>query len=226
MVLLSIMPERAFILPMTFQNRILSYGVKPADQFLANPANPRIHPQFQRQVMQAALSTVGFVAPVIETRDGYLLDGHERIFQALEDNSEVPYVVVDMDSSDPDAAYVLATFDPITSLANYDAGRLDELLKEVNSDNAAVQQMLAQVGTSAGLYVPGQSPYDEWQGMPEFEQENQLGLKQIIVHFNSEADVQAFATLIEQTITMQTKYIWYPKQDKLNAKVLIATDES
>jgi hypothetical protein len=137
-----------------FENRILSYGVKPADQFLANPANPRIHPQFQRGVMKAALTTVGFVAPVIETRDGYLLDGHERIFQALENNSDVPFIVLDMDSDDPDAAYVLATFDPITSLAKYDTDKLNQLLAAVNSDQVVIQQMLSELGLQAIMLPP------------------------------------------------------------------------
>lgn len=72
---------------MAFENRIISYGEKPADQFTANPLNPRLHPQFQREVMQAALTELGWLAPVIENkRTGYLIDGHERVMQALLNN--------------------------------------------------------------------------------------------------------------------------------------------
>lgn len=70
------------------------------------------------------------------------------------------------------------------------------------------------------------NPYDEWVGMPEFEQEDQLGLKSVIVHFETEDDIAAFAKIVGQPITMSTKYIWYPKQEKLNAKALRVTDES
>lgn len=133
-----------------FRNRIIEYGVKPADQFTANPSNPRVHPEFQRNVMKSALETVGFVAPVIEARNGYLLDGHERVYQALgNDNAPVPYVVVDVD--DDEADYVLATFDPITGLATYDRDILSGLLENVNSDNEAVQQMLADLAKTAGI---------------------------------------------------------------------------
>ena len=142
-----------------FRNRIVDYGVKPADQFLANPKNARLHPQFQRDVMNAALTEVGFVAPVIESKSGVLLDGHERIWQALQnDNAPVPYVVVDVDEAEED--YVLATFDPITSLANYDAKLLDALLQEVNSDAPAVQEMLAKLADDAGLYQGGSGAED------------------------------------------------------------------
>lgn len=137
--------------PTGYRNRIIDYGVKPADQFLANPKNARVHPQFQRDVMKAALEEVGFVAPVIESKSGVLLDGHERIWQALQrDNAPVPFVVVDVDEAEED--YVLATFDPITSLANYDAKLLDDLLRDVNSDQPAIQQMLAELAENSGLY--------------------------------------------------------------------------
>lgn len=151
----------------TFRNRIIDYGVKPADQFLANPKNARVHPQFQRDVMKAALEEVGFVAPVIESKSGVLLDGHERIWQAMQnDNAAVPFVVVDVDEAEED--YVLATFDPITSLANYDARLLDDLLRDVNSDQPAIQQMLAELAEHNGLLgemngVGDSSPVD----MPE-----------------------------------------------------------
>jgi hypothetical protein len=128
--------------PAAFANRIIKFGVKPADQFLANPKNPRTHPAFQRQAMEEALKKVGFVAPVVETTDGYLLDGHERIYQALVKNSDVPYVVVDIHSDDPDADFVLATFDPLGALASYDTNQLDELMQGVDAEGEALKKML------------------------------------------------------------------------------------
>lgn len=147
---------------MAFQNRIIEYGVKPADQFLAHPKNARIHPQFQREAMKAALDTVGFVAPVLEAKSGYLVDGHERIWAALQNgNADVPYVRLDIDEDEE--AYVLATFDPLTGLAMYDAELLDGLLQEVNSDNPAIQQMLSELAEGNGLYYGDQ---DEPPGDP------------------------------------------------------------
>lgn len=129
-----------------FHNRILSYGTKPAEQFTANPRNPRVHPQFQREVMRAALETLGWLAPVIENaRTGYLIDGHERVMQALQNNEEVPYVTVDLDETEE--ATALATFDPIGALATYDAAVLDDLLREVATDNPALDKMLSELAT-------------------------------------------------------------------------------
>jgi hypothetical protein len=167
---------------MTFRNRILNYGVKPADQFLAHPRNARLHPQFQRDAMSAALNEVGFVAPVLEAKSGYLVDGHERIWQALQNNNAlVPYVTLDIDETEE--LYVLATFDPLTSLANYDTQMLDNLLQEVNSDSPAIQQMLS------GLYSANISyEHTESGNSPDEQLDIYLNatIKQVVLLFSNE----------------------------------------
>jgi len=130
---------------MPFKNRIIAYGTKAADQFAANPDNPRLHPQFQRDVMQAALSELGWLAPVVENaRTGYLIDGHERVMQALLDNESVPYIQVDL--SPAEELLALATFDPIGELAYYDPEQVNQLLGQISIDNPPLQRLLNQLG--------------------------------------------------------------------------------
>jgi hypothetical protein len=64
------------------------------------------------------------------------------------------------------------------------------------------------------LFDCGRQPtwQEEWQDMPEFVQENQEPYQTIIIHFETEEDVEGFAKLINQNITCMTKYIYYPKQ--------------
>ena len=52
---------------------------------------------------------------------------------------------------------------------------------------------------------------EEWQGMPGFVQEDQSPFKTIYVHFENRQDINKFAKLVGQTITIKTKSIWYPK---------------
>ena len=52
---------------------------------------------------------------------------------------------------------------------------------------------------------------EEWQGMPEFIQEDQEPFKTISVHFEKQEDVDAFAKLVDQKINTKTHFIWYPK---------------
>jgi hypothetical protein len=55
---------------------------------------------------------------------------------------------------------------------------------------------------------------EEWQGMPEFVQEDLEAKHKIIVSFNNYEDVRLFSELINQKLTYKTKSIWYPEQKK------------
>lgn len=50
----------------------------------------------------------------------------------------------------------------------------------------------------------------EWIGMPEFVQHDLTPWKQIQISFMSPGDMQDFADLIGQTITPNTRIIWFP----------------
>jgi hypothetical protein len=54
---------------------------------------------------------------------------------------------------------------------------------------------------------------DQWQGMPEFNQQDQMPWQSIKVHFRNREDQQAFARLVGQTVTDNTRSIWYPQAD-------------
>ena len=141
-----------------WQNRIIGEGEQPASQFTANPNNWRKHPQAQRDAMKGALTEIGWVQRVIvNKRTGYLVDGHERVWEALQNGDQpVPYVEVDL--SEQEEAYVLATLDPLAAMADADGVQLRALLDEVQSEDAAVQAMLAKLGADTGAVVPDFQP--------------------------------------------------------------------
>jgi len=149
-----------------WQNRIVGYGVKRADQFQAHPRNYRKHPKHQRSALAASLKGVGWVDAVTENaRTGNLLDGHERIWQALEqgDGTPVPYITVDL--SEEEELLVLATFDPITQMAQTDAAMLESLLSDLRQTpmiqadeqlNALLHQVAADANVPYGEFdTPG-----------------------------------------------------------------------
>ena len=127
----------------TWKNRIVGEGEQPASQFITNPDNWRTHPQHQRDAMRGALNEVGWVQRVIvNRRTGYLVDGHERVWQALQNgDAAVPYVEVDL--SEAEEAYVLATLDPIGAMAKADDAKLRALLQEVDTQEDAINALLS-----------------------------------------------------------------------------------
>lgn len=50
----------------------------------------------------------------------------------------------------------------------------------------------------------------EWRGMPQFNQPDNGAFRQIIISFDDQAGIDAFAKAIGQTLTDKTKSVWYP----------------
>jgi len=53
----------------------------------------------------------------------------------------------------------------------------------------------------------------EWEGMPEFKQEDLTPFQSVLVHFETKEDREAFEELLAQQITDTTKYIWFPEAE-------------
>ena len=53
-----------------------------------------------------------------------------------------------------------------------------------------------------------------WQNMPTFDQKDKAAQRQIIISFDNDDDVRAFAKLIDQSITDKTKSLWFPYREK------------
>lgn len=135
-----------------WQNRIVKYGEQPANQFLAHELNARRHPGKQRDALRGSLNAVGWVAPVIvSAKTGKILDGHARVEEALSQSEESPVPFVEVDVSENEERTILATFDPITGLATYEREALDALLREVDTGEAALQEMLSELAAKEGL---------------------------------------------------------------------------
>lgn len=53
----------------------------------------------------------------------------------------------------------------------------------------------------------------EWQGMPEFRNEDLEPERSLIVHFESAADVRKFAEAIGQPVGPNVKSLWFPEAE-------------
>lgn len=142
----------------TWLNRITRYSEEAPDQLLANPRNWRLHPQQQQDALTGALNDLGWLAPVIvNDTTGHVVDGHLRVSLAISRNEpSVPVAHVEL--TPEEEAEALATFDPITALATADREQLDALLHEVDTGNAALQQMLDDLARNEGIVPPNFEP--------------------------------------------------------------------
>jgi hypothetical protein len=150
-----------------WRNAITRYGEEAPDQLLANPRNPKIHPKPQQDALSGAITELGWLAPVIvNERTGHMLDGHARVGLAISRNEpSVPVAYVDL--PEDQEALALATFDPIGNLAVHDKAMLDELLRDVSTGDAALQQMLADLAVREGVTPPPDEAWsDAFGGLP------------------------------------------------------------
>jgi DNA modification methylase len=79
-----------------------------------------------------------------------VVDGHLRIALAMRQNQPtIPVTYVDLSAEEE--ALILATLDPISAMAGADRDKLDELLRDVSTSDAAVMAMLSDLAESAGV---------------------------------------------------------------------------
>lgn len=135
-----------------FKNAIIRYGEQPASEFLAHPHNPRKHPDKQRKLVNASLKRFGWVAPVVvNVTTGYVIDGHERVWQALSAGDDTPVPFVEVQVPTELEAELIAVFDRITYEAEYDSDNLQALLATINTDDEALAKLFAEMSEELGI---------------------------------------------------------------------------
>ena len=107
---------------MDIRDRIVDFRRIKASELRANPRNWRTHPPAQQAALHGILAEVGYVDALLARplADGSLelIDGHLRA--ETTPDSLVPVLIVDL--NDEEAAKVLATFDPLSAMAETDVG--------------------------------------------------------------------------------------------------------
>jgi len=127
-------------------DRIKTFKRVNVEDLIDNPRNWRKHPDAQRNALGGLLESVGWADAVLarETDAGLMLiDGHLR--KELAADSKVPVLVLDVTEAEADL--ILATHDPLTSMAETDQALLDELVQGLDIDNDETQKMLDELAS-------------------------------------------------------------------------------
>jgi DNA modification methylase len=151
---------------MKLRDRIKEFRRVKAAEILPNPANWRTHPKAQQDALRGILAEVGIADALLvrETDAGLqLIDGHLRADTAPD--AEWPVLILDVD--DTEAAMLLATVDPLAAMAATDPAKLEELLREVDTGNEALRQMLSDLAKESGLNPAAEIIEDEVPEPPD-----------------------------------------------------------
>src|SRR5690606_36268732 len=87
---------------------------------------------------------------VVNRRTGFLIDGHLRAIVADRDGvDKLPVVYVDLDEDEEKK--ILASLDPLAAMAGVDGEKLQALLAEIEAEQPALRDMLAELAAKSGL---------------------------------------------------------------------------
>jgi len=161
------------------------------------------------------------VRSVVINMDNEILGGNMR-FRAMKAAGwdEVPVIQVDW----PEAKQKEFIIKDNVNSGNWD---YDLLANEWESEDLAEWGIdAAYWGNDADKKGNVNDPDIEWEGMPEYDHKDQMAFKQIIVAFRNEADIKAFAKLVEQNVMTTTKSIWYPRAEKADVAGIAYKNET
>jgi DNA modification methylase len=157
----------------SIRDRIKEFKRVPVSQLRDNPRNWRTHPLSQREALRAVWKEIGIANAVIayEAADGVLelIDGHLRKEEVAGDE-DIPVLVLDVTEAEADK--LLVTLDPLGAMAEADRPALVALLKSVETGEAALSSMLADLALSNKVSIEvsgnaGQADPDEVPLQPD-----------------------------------------------------------
>lgn len=193
--------------------------------------NYRKHSEDNQELIKKSLLENGAGRSILLDSEDEIIAGNETFSQA--EKLGIPIKIIETDgktlialkrtdlATEDEARKQLAIVDNLTSdKSEFDFELLNEdfdidFLKDVGFEDFEL------IPKGVGL----NNPEEEWQGMPEFEQENLLAKNRVIVSFDNDDDRFAFSKLIGIKMTTDTKSIWFPEKKPDNLKELRYADE-
>lgn len=152
----------------------------------------------------------GWTAPVLVDEAGEIIAGHGRVLAAARLGlAAVPVITATGWSEAEKRAYRIADNKlPLNAGWDFELLRLE--LADLRTLDFDVSLTAFAAVELDQLFAPDLDPHAEWQGMPEFDQENKMPFRTIRIHFRDQAAVDDFARLLGRTFTDKTLYAWYP----------------
>ena len=188
----------------------------PIERLIPYARNSRTHSDAQVAQIAASIKEWGWTTPVLVDEDGQIIAGHGRIMAARKLGMiEVPVVIAKGWSDAQKRAYVIAD-NKLALNAGWDESILKLEFEELQSLDFDYQLTGFSEAEMTNLFLEKQegitNPDEEWTGMPEFNQKDEQSFKRLIVHFDCQDDVNEFFSLIGQSHTDKTKFIWFPEK--------------
>jgi hypothetical protein len=196
---------------------------KKVDDLIPYARNARTHSDEQVAQLAASIKEWGWTTPVLVDEDGEIIAGHGRVMAARKLNiDEIPTMTATGWSKAQKQAYVLAD-NQLPQNAGWDMDLLSVEMKDLDGDGFDLDLIGFDEGSLINLFLPTEegitNAEEEWNGMPEFDQDDKTSFRHVIVHFENNEDVKEFFSIIGQSHTDKTKSTWFPEKEHANNKL-------
>ena len=177
------------------------------EDLISDPANARTHSARNIQAIKDSLQLFGQQKPIVIDKNNKVLAGNGTLQSAKELGWEkISTVTTDLDSAD---AVGFSIADNRTAeLASWDNDVLSTLMQNLDED-IVDKLAIDDLNFSFNDIQDEMDPEAEWTDLPEFVQEDKMGIR-IIFHFEDEDAIKEFGELIGQKLTVKTKSTWHP----------------
>lgn len=173
--------------------------------------NARVHTQSQIDILKKSIAEFGFTNPILVDESDTVIAGHARLEAATQmEIAQVPTIVLQGLTEEQRAAYAIAD-NKITLNASWDFKTLEEEIEKLRETDLDLDLTgftdieLQQFGDTAV-----DDPAQEWDGMPEFENEAAGAHRVIKVHIRDEEAERKFFDLVGVLPSELAKYMWFP----------------
>jgi DNA modification methylase len=124
----------------------------PASELIPNLKNWRRHPDKQKKAMRAVLQEIGYADALLAREDEsgqlILIDGHLRA--DVTPTQDVPVLILDVTAAEADK--ILATLDPLASMAELDTDAWTALIDGIDSDLPEFRDLLAELNPQTDVF--------------------------------------------------------------------------
>ena len=211
---------------------------KAIRNLVPSPYNPRKITDKQLSMLKKSMAEFGDLSGiVVNVRSGHIVGGHQRV-----KNLDPSWLIIKAPHADkvgtvalghietpwgrwqyrevdwPEKKEAAANIAANKHGGEFDLGKLREIV--ITLDDGSLDMELTGFNSHEielmMTAVHDLDPKAEWEGMPEFQQEDLSAFKSITVHFKTTDDIKSFSELIGQKVTETTRAIWHPKAEILH----------
>jgi len=180
--------------------------------------NSRTHSEEQVAQIAASIQEWGFTVPILIDEENTLIAGHGRLLAAQKlELEKIPVMIAKNWSDAQKRAYVIAD-NKLALNAEWDEELLKVEIKQLEFDKFDISKMGFELDELTDLFLDKDfgdtDAFDEWQEMPEYDNENLDYFRTIKIHFDNQEDVDIFAEKTGLPLTEATRFIRFPEPAK------------